>query len=84
MQWKFWNWRKASAASVPNGNGAAREQSAAQVWLPLAGSQKELVALQRTIGNQAVLRLLIPETQPEEKVTPAWWRMRPRRTLGRD
>jgi hypothetical protein len=59
MQWKFWKRRQKPSANGFNGN-TTQENSQTQAWLPLAGSQKELLALQRTIGNQAVLQLLTP------------------------
>jgi hypothetical protein len=53
LSWKFWKRNQAMAPAQP----ATPEQQPPAAWLPLSSS-KELVGLQRIIGNQAVLELL--------------------------
>jgi hypothetical protein len=73
MQWKFWNRKKLPATHGSNGSDGGFPG-----WLPLAGSQKELIALQRTVGNQVVLKLLTPEPPANGKT----WRW-PKRSRER-
>jgi hypothetical protein len=54
LSWKFWK-RNQAMARTPS---APPEQQLQAAWLPLSSS-KELVGLQRIIGNQAVLELLV-------------------------
>lgn len=70
MHWKFWRRKKQPGANNRNGTLAM------PAWLPLAGSQKELLALQRTVGNQAMLKLLKPESTIKEPNKAWWFRLR--------
>jgi hypothetical protein len=53
LSWKFWKRKQTVPAALP----AAPVQQPLDTWLPLSSS-KELLGLQRIIGNQAVLELL--------------------------
>jgi hypothetical protein len=53
LSWKFWKRNQ----PMPPALSAAPVQQPPDVWLPLSSS-KELLGLQRIIGNQAVLELL--------------------------
>jgi len=61
MQWKFWRRgdkenRKADTSSVAQ----SPEPDSIVPPLPAPGTVKELLGLQRLIGNQAVLQILAP------------------------
>jgi len=61
LRWKFWKRFKVDQSSpVP-------EAPKSTAWPPLM-SRRELIALQRTIGNQAVLEFLASRRRPR---TPA-------------
>jgi hypothetical protein len=67
LQWQFWRRAKAEV------NGSqAQSQPQAISWQPLASS-RELLGLQRMVGNQAVLQLLMARKLlpgfPEETTT---------------
>jgi hypothetical protein len=53
LSWKFWKRNQTVPPALP----AAQVQQPRDAWLPLSSS-KELLGLQRIIGNQAVLELL--------------------------
>lgn len=64
MQWKFWR-RKAKkgapeADGLPQTTKPPADNQGVPVW-PLALSVKDVLGLQRLVGNQAVLRILGPE-----------------------
>jgi hypothetical protein len=61
MSWKFWN--RANKQPEIQGNDKAAAESAARNaqladWFGFPGSGKELIAMQRLVGNQTVLKLL--------------------------
>ncbi len=58
MEWRFWKWGKKK--SYEGMEKARPRKSAAQEtgWLPKPYSHRQILALQRTVGNQAVLRWL--------------------------
>lgn len=58
LSWKFWKRNRTMPPALP----AAPVQQAPDTWLPLSSS-KELLGLQRIIGNQAVLELLASRHQ---------------------
>ena len=79
LHWKFWK-RNRHGATEPVMAPAPPIPSAA--WFPLTSS-KELLGLQRIIGNQAVLQLLAPrikqsaaETANKAPHQPFWRKLR--------
>jgi len=75
MRWKFWN-RKSDTAEPALPDKIAAEPVESQLQLAdlflFSGSKAELLALQRLLGNQSVLRLLAnPKPAAARKETPA-------------
>jgi hypothetical protein len=52
MRWKFWKWgaKQAEAKETPKPRQAP--------WLPKPYAERQIIALQRTVGNQVVLKWL--------------------------
>lgn len=61
MQWKFWKrWRQKNGSSEIETEEPAPDTTVFPSLLTLGGA-KEILALQQTIGNQAVMRIVAPE-----------------------
>jgi hypothetical protein len=58
MDWKFWKRKRKRALDAAGRTGARTRAETPFAQLPKPYAQRELIALQRYAGNQAVLRLL--------------------------
>jgi hypothetical protein len=77
LRWKFWKREKRKDSPLPD------LQQRASAWLPMMSS-RELLGLQRVIGNQAVLELIAVRNRghfpAEEAANGTWqfpWRRKP-------
>jgi hypothetical protein len=77
LRWKFWKREKRKDSPLPE------PQQSAGAWLPMMSS-RELLGLQRVIGNQAVLELIAVRSRghfsTEEAANRIWqfpWRRKP-------
>jgi hypothetical protein len=75
ISWKFWKRVPTAPLALP---AAPVQQQPQAPWLPLSSS-KELLGLQRIIGNQAVLELLAARENRAAAATdttprPSFWR----------
>jgi hypothetical protein len=73
MEWRFWKWGKNDKQDAPAVADAVPHDVSSLAPLLTASSATELLALQRAIGNQAVLQMVSGNRQ-----SPAF------RTAGND
>jgi len=67
MQWKFWRRKTKKGARETDGLPRTTKPPADNQGVPvspLALSVRDVLGLQRLVGNQAVLRILAPEISP--------------------
>lgn len=58
MDWKFWKQRKKNVKEVSKQRSTRTNSADRFSHLPKSYAQQQILALQRTVGNRAVLRLL--------------------------
>lgn len=58
MDWKFWKRRRKSTKETSEQRAARTNAAERFAWLPKSYAQQQILALQRIVGNAAVLRLL--------------------------
>ena len=56
MEWRFWKWGKKGKSRAENAKQASRPTAQLRLSKPYA--ERQILAMQRTVGNQAVLRWL--------------------------
>jgi hypothetical protein len=58
MEWRFWRWGKQRKNDETERARLGKQAAKETAWLPKPYSHRQILALQRTVGNQAVLRWL--------------------------
>jgi hypothetical protein len=58
MEWRFWKWRKNRKTEEEKAVPPAKAEVNERPGLSKPYAQRHIIALQRTVGNQAVLRWL--------------------------
>jgi hypothetical protein len=58
MEWRFWKWRRKKKSKEEKAVPPAKAEVNERPGLSKPYAQRQIIALQRTVGNQAVLRWL--------------------------